>query len=135
MTYAPHPYRDYFHFALLTGVRTGEALGLRFEDFDLAAGIISIRRALTVGEIVTTKTISGERELPLLRPLRELYHRRASANESGSPWFFYSVRAGRIISRKALARAWKGLLQAFEIGPRPLIRYSAYLGFPGDCCG
>jgi integrase len=120
MTYAPHPYRDYFHFALLTGVRTGEALGLRFEDFDLAAGIISIRRAITCGEIVTTKTAAGERELPLLRPLRELFNRRATSNETGSPWFFYSIRAGHIISRKALARSWKGLLQAFNIGPRPL---------------
>jgi integrase len=120
MTYAPHPYRDYFHLALLTGVRTGEALGLRFEDFDLGAEVIQIRRAITCGEIVTTKTASGERDLPLLRPLRELLHRRSRGNVEGSPWFFYSLREGRIMSRKALSRCWKGLLSAFEIEERPL---------------
>lgn len=120
MSYAPRPYRDYFHFALLTGVRTGEALGLRFEDFDLAGKVIMIRRALTCGEIVTTKTMAGEREFPLLRPLREIYQLRAAENETGSPWFFYSVREGHVMSRKALTRAWKGLLEAFKISPRPL---------------
>ena len=120
MTYSPYPYRDYFQFALLTGVRTGEALGLRFEDFDLEEGIIAIRRALTCGQVVTTKTAAGERDLPLLRPLREIYHRRVQGNEAGSPWFFYSNRAGHIISRRAITRAWKATLQAFNISPRPL---------------
>jgi len=120
MTYGPAPYRDYFQFAILTGVRTGEALGLRFEDFDLAGGIISIRRAITCGQIVSTKTEAGERELPLLRPIRELYQRRRQGNVDGSPWFFYSLREGHIMSRKALARAWKGILGAFGIAARPL---------------
>ena len=119
MTYSPHPYRDYFQFALLTEVRTGEALGLRFEDFDLGREVILIRRALTCGQIVTTKTKAGERELPLLRQVWEIYHRRQLGNEGGSPWFFYSFRKG-IFSRSKLRQVWNDLLKAFEIRPRPL---------------
>jgi integrase len=119
MTYAPHPYKDFFQLSFLTGVRTGEALGLKFEDFDLNQGLLSIRRALTCGHIVSPKTASGERDIPLLRPLREIYQRRQRNNEEGSPWFFYSSHGG-IIARSTLARKWKGLLKAFKIGHRPL---------------
>ncbi len=121
MTYAPFPYRDYFQFAILTGVRTGEALGLQFGDFDLVKRRISIRRAMSCGQIVTTKSAAGEREVPLLRPIWEIYQRRRQANELGSPWFFYSAHPlGGIISRQALARSWKALLKAFDIDARPL---------------
>jgi len=120
MSYAPHPYRDFYHLSILTGLRTGEALGLRFEDFDLAAGVIRIRRALTVGKIVTTKSVSGDRDFPLLRPLREIFNRRYRGNEDASPWFFYSRRPGCVFSRSKLARVWKALLEAFQIAPRPL---------------
>ncbi|MBI4643805.1 MAG: site-specific integrase [Deltaproteobacteria bacterium] len=121
MAHAPFPWRDYFQFAILTGVRTGEALGLQFKDFDLTRRRISIRRAVTRGKIVSPKSEAGEREIPLLRPVWEIYQRRMRLNEDTSPWFFYSqARKNRVISRKALARAWAGILKAFDIDPRPL---------------
>ncbi len=121
MAYAPFPYRDYFQFAILTGVRTGEALGLRFDDFDLVKRRVSIRRANSCGQMVTTKTKAGERDVPLLRPIWEVYQRRRQANELDSPWFFYSAHPkGGIISRQALRKAWKAILGAFDIDPRPL---------------
>jgi integrase len=121
MTYAPYPYRDYFQLSILTGVRTGESLGLQFDDFDLVKRKIIIRRAYSCGQIVTTKTASGEREIPLLRPIWEIYQRRSQENEMESPWFFYSASPkGGIISRQALRKAWRGILEAFDIDPRPL---------------
>ena len=120
MAYGPPPYKDYFQFGILTGLRTGEALGLKFEDFYLKERIISVRRALVRGQVVTTKTISGDRDIPLSRPVWEIYQRRISSNESGSPWFFYSRKPGAVISRKALARAWAATLRAFDLEPRPL---------------
>lgn len=119
MTYAPFPYRDYFQFTILTGVRTGEALGLRFEDFDLQKRLISIRRALTCGKVVSTKTESGERTFKPVSPVWEIYQRRRQGNRQGSPWFFYGDRGG-ILSRSALRRAWRTFLQVFEMEARPL---------------
>ncbi|GKH47110.1 site-specific integrase [Anaerotruncus massiliensis (ex Togo et al. 2019)] len=60
-----------FAFLLLyTGCRRGEALALRFEDIDRAAGIIHISRSLYwIGnrpEIKLPKTESGQREIVLL---------------------------------------------------------------------
>lgn len=121
ITYAPEPYKDFYQFGLLTGARTGEALGLQFDDFNFKEGTISIKRALTVGQIVTTKSEAGEREIPLLRPLRELYQKRSLNNARGSPWFFYSSAPnGGILSRSWLGKTWQKLLKAFKIEPRPL---------------
>jgi integrase len=94
-------------------------LGLKFEDFDLRQGTLSIRRSLTCGQIGTTKTLAGEREIELLRPVREIYRLRQRLNDQGSPWFFYG-QGGGIMSRSTLARKWKAVLRGFEISHRPL---------------
>ena len=54
---------------MLTGMRRGEALGLRWEDIDLAAGLIHIQRNVTYAQnqpfIGTPKTAKGERDVPI----------------------------------------------------------------------
>lgn len=119
MDYSPQPYRDFFQFSILSGLRTGEALGLQFGDFNLAAKVIKVRRSLSGGELGTTKTMSSDRDFPILRPLWELYERRRKGNRRGSPWFFYSPLRG-LLSLAAIRRAWKDVLEVFEIAARPL---------------
>ena len=50
-------------------MRRGEALGLRWEDIDLSAGLIHIKRNVTYAKnqpfISTPKTAKGERDVPL----------------------------------------------------------------------
>ena len=65
------------------------------------------------------KTAAGIRELPIFRPVREIYVRRMASNFKGSPWVMYSDR-GEVFSRSTLRRVWKGLLRAFDISERPL---------------
>lgn len=54
---------------MLTGTRRGEALGLRWEDIDLSAGLIHIQRNITYAQnqpfIGTPKTAKGERDVPI----------------------------------------------------------------------
>lgn len=54
---------------MLTGMRRGEALGLRWEDIDVKAGLIHIKRNVTYAEnqphIGTPKTAKVERDVPL----------------------------------------------------------------------
>jgi integrase len=119
MDYSPQPYRDFFQFSILSGLRTGEALGLQFGDFNLAGKVIHVRRAMSGGEVGTTKTMSSDRDFPLLRPLWEIYERRKKRNSRSSPWFFYSTHQG-LLSLGAIRRAWKDVLAVFEIGKRPL---------------
>ncbi|MBF0283162.1 MAG: site-specific integrase [Magnetococcales bacterium] len=63
--------KAFFQFAAWTGLRTGEQIALRWEDVDLVAGYIFIRRSKTRGEISDPKTAAGQRRLLLLPPARE----------------------------------------------------------------
>ena len=57
---ADHPWRVLWHLALGTGARRGELLGLRWQDVDLDAARLTIRRSLSVVDgvprLLATKT-------------------------------------------------------------------------------
>lgn len=113
------PYRDFFALSILTGLRTGEALGLQFKDFDLKRRVIVVQRSLCCGKVCTTKTLSSDREVPISAPVFQIYEKRRQGNERGSPWFFFSPYRG-MMSLGAIRRAWKDFLGVFDIEPRPL---------------
>jgi integrase len=58
-----------YHLMAMTGLRRGEALGLRWKDLDIDAGRASIRQTVTVIQhklmISTPKTKKGQRKLSL----------------------------------------------------------------------
>lgn len=53
----------------LTGIRIGELLGLRWEDVDFEAGIITVRQSVWRGKIQAPKSDRSVRTLPLPRQL------------------------------------------------------------------
>lgn len=69
--------RHYLLMALLTmsGLRRGEILGLKWEDFFWDKGYIFVQRAVTFGTGVSvvgeTKTDCGRRKVPIIKELRE----------------------------------------------------------------
>lgn len=119
MDFSAYPYKDFFGLSILTGLRTGEALGLQFADFDQAARVIKIQRSLTCGKVSTTKTMSSDREVPMSRPIWDIYEQRRRTNGRQSPWFFFSPYRG-MMSLGAIRKAWKDALAVFEIEQRPL---------------
>lgn len=70
-------------FALMTGMRKGELIGLKWSDIDLKEGIINVSRSVWYGNgganVKSTKTDAGERSIPIVDPLadrlRELVRR------------------------------------------------------------
>lgn len=69
------PARGIFYaFPFLTGVRASEQLGLLWEDIDLEAGVIQIRRVQERDGSMTlaTKTEAGVREIPICTTLRKM---------------------------------------------------------------
>jgi integrase len=59
------PYREFFQFAIWTGLRTGELLGLRWQDIDLNNKVAHIRTNITQGKEKEPKTKSSIRKVEL----------------------------------------------------------------------
>lgn len=76
----PWPYKAFYQLSIMTGLRTGEALGLKFEDFDVKNRVIRIRRSLTRGVLGLPKTESSIREVAMLRQVWELLEQRRRMN-------------------------------------------------------
>lgn len=78
----------YYAFPFLTGVRPSEQLGLLWDDVELAAGVIRIRRMqerdCSLSEV--TKTAAGRRDIPICSQLRALLQKwqlNCPRNEAG----------------------------------------------------
>jgi integrase len=119
MNFARPPFRSWFRFAILSGLRTGELMALAFDDFDLINSTLHVQRSLSRGKISSPKTLSSTRSIPLFRPLREIYLSRLNANLNRSPWLWYSSSRG-LIARSTLSRYWRNFLEVFGIAHRPL---------------
>lgn len=120
--------------ALLTGMRRGEMLGLRWSDVDLDAGALSVRRTLSRGstsrlEAGEPKTASGKRRVSLpgsvvesLRRhrVRQLQHRLATEAVYEDRDLVFANETGGAIHPNTLARRFAALVERAGV---PTIRF------------
>ena len=89
--------KNLFQFALFTGLRTSELIGLEWEDIDLVNNRVRVQRAVVDKQIKVTKTRAGTREVTLFPPALAslvdqkkytfLHSKRVFHNpKSDSPW-------------------------------------------------
>ncbi len=64
--------------AVMTGMRRGELLGLRWEDVDFEGNRIHVRRALWRGKFVTPKSKRSRRSIDMTRTVKEALARLPS---------------------------------------------------------
>lgn len=72
------------YMALMTGLRKGELLALQWKDIDFKKSIISVTKSVYYNNaptIKSTKTESGQRIVPLLKPLRSVLEQRAASSD------------------------------------------------------
>jgi integrase len=74
LTAAEDPYKAFFWLAAETGLRAGELCALRWEDADLALGVLRVRQSLSRGIVSPTKTPAGRREVVLSLALTAALH-------------------------------------------------------------
>jgi integrase len=90
-----------------TGVRVGEALGLRWEDLDLDARTLRINRTVYRGQSCLPKTDSSRRTIKLSRLATEAL--RQHPQQCG--WVFPTSRGTTINVNSLRHRSWKQLLE------------------------
>jgi integrase len=107
-------------FLISTGARRGEAIALRWEDVDLARGVVAIRRSCVRGREGLPKS-GREREIPLgaASPrLRELLVEIARERAPNPAARVFLSPSGLELQERNLARSWYRLRRA--AGVRPL---------------
>ncbi len=116
-------YRALVAVSVLLGLRQGEALGLRWQDVDTAAGVLRVRRQLSrSGELVEPKTQAAKRDVPMPPSLAKMLaaHRLASPH-SGDADFVFASSAGTPLAVRNIIR--RGLEPALAAAGLPRLRW------------
>lgn len=123
-----HPLEVHVAVALGTGLRQGEQLGLAWEDLDLDAGRLNVRKELAYEDGHYTradpKTPRSRRTVPLAPPIvallrkhRESLVARGFVTTSTGPVFVSTT--GTPLSGSWLTHRWYGLLSEAKVDRRP----------------
>jgi integrase len=123
ITATPERYRALVAVSVLLGPRQGEALGLRWQDVDTAAGVLRIRYQLSRGgELVEPKTNAARREVPMPPSLaRMLAKRRLASPYSRETDYVFASSVGTPLAVRNIAR--RGLDVATSRAGLPRLRW------------
>ena len=91
-------WRDYFLVRFFTGMRTGEAHGLKWKYVDFDRRLILIRETFVLGEDEYTKTDSSQRDIQMSQPVFEALKRQQEA--TGKRDYVFCNREGQPIDNK-----------------------------------
>jgi integrase len=115
-------YRAFYGVLLFTGIRTGEALGLTWEDVDLANRQITIRRAIYRGRPTSPKTPASLRTRPISPELyTALVNHKAMAHYTAPTDYVFASSSGRPANPDQLREALQKVLREklnIRMGPR-----------------
>jgi integrase len=124
-----HPHEALFVLMLTTGLRRGEALGLRWEDVDFELGVLRVRRALKRegGTLVTAepKTSRSRRAVNLPAPLLDLLHAHRGRQKEAQaqlrpvwidPGFVFTSEIGSPFDPRNLNRTFHAVCRSAGIG-------------------
>lgn len=106
-------------FEILTGVRPGELLGLKIEDYDAVTGIIHIRRSISYRNVITPgKNKNARRDILLPDVVRQIVEDQIKVSRSlHSEWLFCQP-SGQHGIQTALITACRAICEAHGIDAR-----------------
>jgi integrase len=121
----PEPCRTLVLVAVLTGMRIGEILALRWKHLDLLRGSIQVRETVSEGRFGSPKTRSSRRDVPMSEPVRQAFEaQRAWSRQTGPEDLVFASRKQTPLNPKnLLRRVVRPACQATEL---PLISWHSF---------
>ena len=104
-------YRDYLLVRFLTGMRSGEADGLKWRYVDFERRLILVREAFVLGEDEYTKTDGSQRDIQMSTPVIEALRRQEKATRALSAYVFCNQEGNPIDNKNFTERVWRPLLR------------------------
>ncbi|MBZ5703010.1 MAG: site-specific integrase [Acidobacteriia bacterium] len=105
LTSLPEPCRTLVLVAVLTGMRIGEILALRWKNLDLVRGVIQVRETVSEGKFGSPKTKSSRRDIPISQPVREAFQAQfACRRQAGPEDLVFTTRKQTPLNPKNLLR-------------------------------
>ncbi len=93
------------------GLRSGEALALRYEDVDLKSGTLKVRRTLWRGKVYPPKTSSSRRTIKLPTIALEALLRHAERHGYPTEGYMFATRNGTCVAASNFhTHSWKPAL-------------------------
>jgi integrase len=109
--HATGQFKNFFAVAFFTGMRTGEIIGLKWEDIDFNQNEISIRRTINKGMETTPKTIGSVRTIEILPTLLKfLKNQHSLTGDKNSYVFLNGNDKNYFDSNKIRDYSWKTTL-------------------------
>ncbi|HET8923019.1 MAG TPA: site-specific integrase [Candidatus Acidoferrum sp.] len=101
----PEPCRALVLVAVLTGMRIGEILALRWKALDLARGVIQVRETVSEGKFGSPKTKSSRRDIPISQPVCDAFQTQlAGCRQCGPEDLVFTTRKQTSLNPKNLLR-------------------------------
>jgi len=104
-------YRDYFTIRIFTGMRTGEAHGLKWKYIDFERRLILIRETFVLGEDEYTKTDSSQRDIQMNQVVFEALQRQHAATGKLGEYVFCNREGNPLDNDNFNERVWAPLLR------------------------
>ena len=104
-------FHDYFLIRFFTGMRTGEAHGLKWKYVDFANRLILIRETFVLGEDEYTKTDGSQREIQMSQPVLDALQRMHATTFKLSEYVFCNREGTPLDNKNFTDRIWYPLLR------------------------
>ena len=111
-------YRDYFTVRFLTGMRTGEAHGLKWKYVDFERRLILVRETFVLGEDEYTKTDGSQRDIQMNQIVYEALKRQFEATGNLSDYVFCNREGKPLDNDNFNERVWAPLLRHLGLKQR-----------------
>lgn len=115
---APDHLKDYLLLRGLTGLRSGEANGLCWDQVDWQAGTLTIAAARVRGQQVLPKNEYSERTVNLLPMVEAALRRQWDRTGSASGFVFQTARGHALDTGNFASRDWPRILAAAALADR-----------------